>query len=56
MLCKSEVQAIYDNNGKIFGLNDFDTIFQMVDLDNDGKVSYTEFVAATMNQENLLSE
>jgi calcium-dependent protein kinase len=33
-----------------------DRIFKLVDVDNSGKIDFSEFVTATVDRENLLSE
>jgi calcium-dependent protein kinase len=55
-LSKEEIQNGYH---KFFGrsLNDedVDEMFAKVDADGSGEIDYSEFVVATMNEKNLLS-
>jgi calcium-dependent protein kinase len=55
-LSKDEIQQGF---GQYFGrsLNDkeVDEMFEKVDADGSGEIDYSEFVVATMNEKNLLS-
>ena len=55
-LSKDEIQAGF---AQYFGrsLNDkeVDEMFEKVDADGSGEIDYSEFVVATMNEKNLLS-
>merc|ERR1712167_369397 len=55
-LSKDEIK---DGYGEYFGrsLNDqqIDEMFEKVDADGSGAIDYSEFVVATMNEKNLLS-
>jgi calcium-dependent protein kinase len=55
-LSKSEIKSGYK---EFFGRNlsdeEVDEMFAKVDTDGSGEIDYSEFVVATMNEQNLLS-
>lgn len=55
-LSKEEIKQGY---GEYFGRNltdeEIDEMFKKVDTDNSGEIDYSEFVVATMDEKNLLS-
>jgi calcium-dependent protein kinase len=55
-LSKSEIKDGYLNfYGKVLEDDEIDDMFSKVDSDNSGEIEYSEFVVATMNEKNLLS-
>ena len=55
VLDKSEIQRMIKEYGHIFGDTDVQTIIRNVDIDGSGRIDYSEFIAATASQVNLLS-
>jgi calcium-dependent protein kinase len=56
-LTRDEIKAGYSEHfGQHMSDEEIDRIFCSVDSDLSGEIDYTEFVAATMNQRNLLSQ
>ena len=55
-LSKEEILNGYE---KAFGVpieeDDVDKMFKEIDIDGNGTIDYTEFVMATMNEKNILS-
>lgn len=55
-LSKEEILKGYE---KAFGVpieeDDVDKMFKEIDIDGNGTIDYTEFVMATMNEKNILS-
>ena len=55
-LSKDEIKNGYMTYfGKNLTDEQIDDIFSQVDADGNGEIDYSEFVAATMNEKNLLS-
>lgn len=56
-LSREEVRVGY---GKYFGIvvdeEELDALFNSIDIDGSGKIEYSEFVLASMNEQQLLSE
>ena len=55
-LSKDEIKQGYkDYYDKELGDEEIDDMFNKVDADGSGEIEYSEFVIATMNEKNLLS-
>jgi calcium-dependent protein kinase len=55
-LSKEEILVGYDKYfGKHMSPEDVDQLFESVDIDNSGFIDYSEFVIATMNEKQLLT-
>lgn len=55
-LQKDEIQAGYKKFfGRELSNEEVDEMFKKVDVDNSGEIDYSEFVVATLNEKNLLS-
>jgi len=55
-LSKDEIQNGYlQYFGRSLNDQEVDDMFSKVDADNSGAIDYSEFVVATMNEKNLLS-
>jgi calcium-dependent protein kinase len=55
-LSKTEISEGYLNfYGKQLEDHEIDEMFAKVDADGSGEIEYSEFVVATMNEKNLLS-
>jgi len=55
-LSKEEIQNGYlQYFGRSLNDQEVDDMFSKVDADNSGAIDYSEFVVATMNEKNLLS-
>lgn len=55
-LSKEEIQNGYlQFFGRSLNDQEVDEMFTKVDADNSGEIDYSEFVVATMNEKNLLS-
>jgi len=55
-LSKDEIQKGYlQFFGRSLNDEEVDEMFAKVDADNSGEIDYSEFVVATMNEKNLLS-
>jgi calcium-dependent protein kinase len=55
-LSKEEIITGYDKYfGKQMSEDDVDALFNQVDADNSGFIDYSEFVVASMNEKNLLT-
>ena len=55
-LSKEEIRQGYkDYYDKELGDEEIDEMFNKVDADGSGEIEYSEFVIATMNEKNLLS-
>jgi len=55
-LDKDEIKQGYkEYYDKDLGDDEIDEIFSKVDADGSGEIEYSEFVIATMNEKNLLS-
>lgn len=56
VLSKEEILAGYERH---FGIpieeNEVDQMFKEIDFDGNGSIDYTEFVMATMNQKNMIT-
>ena len=56
-LTREEIKAGYNEHfGQNMSDEEIERIFKSVDSDLSGEIDYTEFVAATMNQRNLVSQ
>jgi calcium-dependent protein kinase len=56
-LSKEEIKKGYmEHFGRDIADDEIDTIFSRVDSDMSGEIDYSEFVVATMNEKNLLSQ
>lgn len=56
MLSKEEIKNGYaEFFGRSLNDNEIDEMFDKVDTDKSGAIDYSEFVVATMNEKNLLS-
>ena len=56
-LSRDEIKASWNEHfGQDLGNKELETIFQQVDSDESGEIDYSEFVMATMNARNLVSE
>jgi len=55
-LDKKEIQSGYlEFFGKVMSDEEVDEMFSKVDVDDSGAIDYSEFVVASMNEKNLLS-
>ena len=55
-LDKKEIQSVYlEFFGKVMSDEEVDDMFSKVDVDDSGAIDYSEFVVASMNEKNLLS-
>jgi calcium-dependent protein kinase len=55
-LDKKEIQSGYENyQGKCYAEEEIDEIFNRIDIDLSGYIDYTEFVAAAMDMNQLLT-
>ena len=55
-LCKDEIQAGYKKYfGRDLSNEEVDDMFSKVDIDKSGLIDYSEFVVASLNEKNLLS-
>ena len=55
-LDKDELKQIYFNHhGKHLSEMELDQIYNKIDIDGSGKIDYSEFVVASMNEKELLS-
>jgi len=55
-LSKDEIKQGYDTHfGKALGDEEIDEMFAKVDTDGSGEIEYSEFVIATMNEKDILS-
>ena len=55
-LSKDEIMEGYDQFfGKNLDKNDIEKMFDAVDIDKSGFIDYSEFVVASMNEKNLLT-
>lgn len=55
-LQKDEIQAGYKKFfGRELSNEEVDEMFARVDVDNSGEIDYSEFVVATLNEKNMLS-
>jgi len=56
-LSRDEIKLSWNEHfGQALGKEELETIFQQVDSDESGEIDYSEFVMATMNARNLVSE
>mmetsp|Transcript_41334 Transcript_41334/g.62977 ORF Transcript_41334/g.62977 Transcript_41334/m.62977 type:complete len:174 (+) Transcript_41334:1201-1722(+) len=56
VLTKDEIKKGYqDYFGRALSDQEIDEMFAKVDSDNNGSIDYSEFIVATMNEKNLLS-
>ena len=56
-LSREEIKHSWNEHfGQDLGKEELETIFQQVDSDESGEIDYSEFVMATMNARNLVSE
>ena len=56
-LSKQEILEGWEVNiGTPINEDDVDKMFAQIDTDGNGTIDYTEFVVATMNEKNLMSE
>jgi len=55
-LDKAEIKSGYQEFfGKVMSDEEIDIMFSKVDVDGSGAIDYSEFVVASMNEKNLLS-
>ena len=55
-LDKKELKDGFEKIGKLYNDKEIDKLFEEIDLDGNGKISYSEFLAAAINKEELLSD
>jgi calcium-dependent protein kinase len=56
MLNKKEITPILNKVGKIISCNELDEVLTHMDVDGSGKIDYSEFTAAVLAKEKLLTE
>lgn len=54
-LDKEEIMAGYESQGRIISMEEIDEIFARIDIDNSGFIDYNEFIAASMDMEEMMT-
>lgn len=56
VLSKEEIKSGFEKIGKLFSEEELDKMFNEIDNDKNGTVSFSEFLAAGINREKLLQK
>jgi calcium-dependent protein kinase len=54
-LDKTEILTGYESQGKIISMEEIDEIFARIDIDGSGFIDYNEFIAASMDMDEMLT-
>lgn len=54
-LDKEEIMAGYESQGRIISMEEIDEIFARIDIDQSGFIDYNEFIAASMDMEEMMT-